>query len=56
MSGKLAAGASCTVSVTFTPMAAMPFSGTLTIDDNVMGDLQNTGTLKGIGKALKIKK
>lgn len=52
----LVAGAHCTVSVTFKPMVATPFTGTLTIDDNVLGDLQNTVALKGTGKAPKIKK
>ncbi len=29
---------------------------TLTIDDNVIGDLQNTVALKGTGKGPKVKK
>ena len=55
----LDAGAHCTVSITFTPGMAipagtkMPFTATLTVDDNVIGDLENMVTLKGTGKAPK---
>jgi hypothetical protein len=34
----------------------MPFMGTLTIDDNVIGDQENTVTLHGTGKMPKVKK
>ena len=44
-------GASCTITVTFTPTVAMPFAATLTIVDNVIGDLQNNIILIGRGKA-----
>jgi sugar lactone lactonase YvrE len=55
----LPAGQHCTVSITFTPGMAIPagtsmaFAGTLTIDDNVLGDLENSVALKGTGKAPK---
>jgi hypothetical protein len=45
----LAAGSFCTVSVTFTPSAAMKQTGTLTITDNAHGSMQ-TVKLSGTGK------
>jgi hypothetical protein len=57
----LAAGAHCTVSITFAPGNAIPagtkvpFGATLTVDDNVIGDLENVLTLKGTGRAPKVK-
>jgi hypothetical protein len=44
----LAAGASCTVSVTFSPATATATSGTLTVSDNAAGSPQ-TVTLTGTG-------
>ena len=58
----LAAGAHCTINVTFTPGTAiasgttMLFKGTLTIEDNVNDDLQPMIALTGTGKMPKIKK
>ena len=46
----LAAGASCTISVTFTPAAAVPYSATLSVADNATGSPQTT-TLNGTGTA-----
>jgi hypothetical protein len=57
----LAAGAHCTVTITFTPGTSipagtkMPFAGALTVDDNVLNHLENTVALKGTGKAPKPK-
>ena len=45
----LAAGASCSISVTFTPSAAAKQTGTLTITDNAIGGTQ-TVSLSGTGK------
>ena len=45
----LAAGASCSISVTFTPSAAMKQTGTLTITDNANGGMQAV-SLSGTGK------
>jgi CSLREA domain-containing protein len=45
----LAAGSSCTISVTFTPSAATKQTGTLTITDNAHGGMQ-TVPLSGTGK------
>jgi hypothetical protein len=45
----LAAGSSCAISVTYTPSAAGPQTGTLTITDNAHGTMQ-TVTLSGTGK------
>jgi hypothetical protein len=45
----LAAGASCSISVTFTPNAATKQTGTLTITDNAKGGTQ-TVPLSGTGK------
>jgi Abnormal spindle-like microcephaly-assoc'd, ASPM-SPD-2-Hydin len=47
--GNLAAGASCTISVTFTPSAPMKQTGTLTITDNANSGTQ-TVRLSGTGK------
>jgi hypothetical protein len=47
--GNLRAGASCTISVTFTPSAAMKQTGTMTITDNANGGTQSV-PLSGIGK------
>ena len=47
--GSLAAGASCTISVTFTPSAATKQTGTLTITDNANTGIQ-TVPLSGTGK------
>jgi hypothetical protein len=48
----LAAGASCTLSVTFTPSTTTAESATLTIDDtNASGSLQQLVTLTGTGTA-----
>lgn len=44
----LAAGASCAISVTFTPVAAGAASGTLTITDDAPGS-PHTVALTGIG-------
>jgi len=46
----IAAGANCTISVTFTPTAAGTRSGTLTIADNAAGT-PHTATLSGTGAA-----
>jgi hypothetical protein len=45
----LAAGASCSISVTFTPSAATKQTGTLTITDNANTGMQNV-PLSGTGK------
>jgi hypothetical protein len=45
----LAAGSSCTISVTFTPSAAMKQTGTLTITDNANHSPQHV-SLSGTGK------
>ena len=45
----LAPGKSCAVVVTFTPPLAMPFAATLTVADNVVGDLQNNVIVRGHG-------
>jgi hypothetical protein len=45
----LATGAFCTISVTFTPNAAMKQTGTLTITDNANHSPQSV-SLSGIGK------
>jgi hypothetical protein len=45
----VAVGASCTINVTFTPTAAGPRSGTLTINDNASGSPQ-TVALAGAGE------
>ena len=45
----LAAGSSCTISVTFTPSAATKQTGTLTITDNANGSMQKV-PLSGPGK------
>jgi hypothetical protein len=45
----LAADSSCTITVTFTPSAAMEQTGTLTIIDNANGSTQ-TVSLSGTGK------
>jgi hypothetical protein len=50
--GSLAAGASCTISVTFTPSAAGRQTATLTITDNARHSPQ-TVRLSGTGKAPK---
>jgi hypothetical protein len=44
---------SCEVSVTFMPTAAMKYSGTLTIEDNLEGSSSLSVKLKGTGKAPK---
>ena len=44
---------SCPVSVTFTPTSATPFTGRLTITDDISGDSMATVQLKGAGKAAK---
>jgi sugar lactone lactonase YvrE len=44
----LAAGASCMISVTFTPSAAASYSGSLTVSDNASGSPQSI-TLSGTG-------
>ena len=44
----LAAGASCTISVTFKPTAALTFTGFVTINDNAVGSPHNVG-LTGTG-------
>lgn len=44
----LAAAASCTISVTFTPSAAQTFTGFITINDNAVGSPHNVG-LTGTG-------
>jgi hypothetical protein len=46
----LAAGANCTISVTFTPVSAASFSATLTVTDNASGSPQPV-TLSGTGTA-----
>lgn len=46
----LAAGASCTISVTFTPASAATFTGFVTISDNAAGSPHNVG-LVGTGTA-----
>jgi len=46
----LAAGASCTISVAFTPAAAVTYSATLSVADNATGSPQTT-TLNGTGTA-----
>jgi hypothetical protein len=48
----LAAGASCSISVTFTPSAATKQTGTLVITDNGNGGMQKV-PLSGTGKAAK---
>lgn len=48
----LASGASCSISVTFTPNTAAKQTGTLTITDNAKGGTQSV-QLSGIGKAPK---
>ncbi|HEV2247091.1 MAG TPA: choice-of-anchor D domain-containing protein, partial [Terriglobia bacterium] len=45
----LAAGANCTISVTFTPATFGPLTGTVTIPDNAAGGSPQTVTLKGNG-------
>ncbi len=45
----LAAGANCTISVTFTPSAVAPFSASLSIADNAFGNPQ-TVALSGTGQ------
>jgi hypothetical protein len=45
----LAAGASCSISVTFTPSAAMKQTGAVTITDNGNGGMQKV-PLSGTGK------
>lgn len=47
-SNTLAAGASCTISVTFTPAAAASYSATISIADNASGSPQ-TVALTGVG-------
>jgi hypothetical protein len=47
----LASGASCTINVTFTPTAAGPRSGTLTVTDSATGS-PHTTSLSGTGVAL----
>jgi hypothetical protein len=39
--------------VTFTPTSATPFTGRLTITDDISGDSMATVQLKGAGKAAK---
>ena len=46
----LAAGASCTISVTFTPSSVTSFTATLSVADNATGSPQTT-TLNGTGTA-----
>jgi len=46
----VAAGANCTISVTFTPAAAGPFSASVSITDNASGSPQSI-TLSGTGTA-----
>jgi Abnormal spindle-like microcephaly-assoc'd, ASPM-SPD-2-Hydin len=41
----LAAGASCTISVTFTPAAAQTFTGFVTMNDNAVGSPHNIGLI-----------
>ena len=48
----LASGASCSISVTFTPSTAAKQTGTLTITDNAKGGTQSV-QLSGIGRAPK---
>lgn len=45
----LAADSSCTITVTFTPNAAMKQTGTLTITDNAKGSAQRV-SMSGTGK------
>ena len=47
--GSVAAGSSCTISVTFTPTATGNRTGTLTVMDNA-GDSPQTATLSGTGQ------
>jgi uncharacterized repeat protein (TIGR01451 family) len=49
-SGSLAANASCSISVTFTPASAASFAATLSVADNATGSPQ-TVTLSGTGTA-----
>lgn len=46
----LAPGASCTISITFTPSATVTFTGFVTINDNAVGSPHNVG-LTGTGVA-----
>jgi len=46
----LAAGAKCTIGVTFTPAAAQPYNATLTVIDNADHEPQSV-KLKGKGKS-----
>ncbi|HYB90627.1 MAG TPA: choice-of-anchor D domain-containing protein, partial [Candidatus Binataceae bacterium] len=46
----LAPGATCQVSVTFAPTAATPYSGTMTIEDNLEPSFSQNVGLKGKGK------
>ncbi len=48
--GSLAAGTSCTISVTFTPASAAGFAATVSVADNATGSPQ-TATLSGTGTA-----
>jgi hypothetical protein len=50
--GSLAAGAFCTINVTFRPAVVGPRTGTLTIVDNAPGN-PHTASLTGIGKLTK---
>jgi subtilase family serine protease len=52
-SAPIAAKGSCSISVTFTPSSATPFTGTLTITDDIAGGSMTAVTLKGAGKAPK---
>jgi hypothetical protein len=49
--GSLTAGASCTISVTFTPGSVASFAATVSVADNATGSPQ-TATLSGSGTAL----
>jgi hypothetical protein len=49
----LAAGTSCTISVTFTPQAVTSYTATLTVNDNASGSPQ-TATLSGSGNNVPV--
>jgi hypothetical protein len=49
----IAAGANCTISVTFTPTSAGTVSGTLTVMDNASGS-PHTVTLSGTGESVSV--
>src|SRR5208282_1286278 len=51
--GTLAAGANCSISVTFTPATAASFSATISVADNAANTPQ-TATLSGVGTAPQV--